>query len=391
MNEKILCVDDDPNILSGFKRSLSRRFALDTALGGEEGLEAAAKNGPYAVIVSDMRMPGMDGVRFLAKAREISPDSVRMMLTGYADINSAMDAVNEGNIFRFLTKPCPPEVFAKALDDGIAQYRLVIAERELLEKTLSGSVKALVDILSMVNPAAFGRAARIRKYAKHIIARLNLSQTWRIELAAILSQIGCVTIPPDTIEKYYAGQPLNGDELQMLAAHPMVAFDLLVKIPRLEQVAMMIGAQQKPFGEYNETREPRDRPEEELGAQILKVAVEMDRLVSHGSGFGKAVDEMMKGGQEYDPSLVTALRGVEPAKAAKIAGLVKIRDLAVGMIIGEDLYSKSNMLLLPKGQEITFTMRERIKNLWRNGLVDDQIRVLFDIHERPELNGSGLR
>src|SRR5829696_4359 len=135
---KILCVDDERNVLEAYQRSLRKEFHIEIATSGAEGLAAVESQGPYAVIVSDMRMPGMDGIRFLAKVKEKAPDSVRIMLTGNADQQTAIEAVNEGNIFRFLTKPCPPETLAKALSAGLQQYWLVVAEKELLEKTLSG-------------------------------------------------------------------------------------------------------------------------------------------------------------------------------------------------------------------------------------------------------------
>ncbi len=136
MNNNILFVDDEANILDGYKRHLRKQFRIETALGGEQGLAAVVNQGPYAVIISDLRMPGMDGIQFLSRVREISPDSVRMMLTGHADLENAMEAINKGNIFRFLTKPCMPAVLALVLEAGIEQYRLVMSEKELLEKTL---------------------------------------------------------------------------------------------------------------------------------------------------------------------------------------------------------------------------------------------------------------
>src|ERR687883_1975197 len=130
MAEKILCVDDEVNVLSAYQRSLRKDFDIHVANGGREGLETIKKNGPFAVIVSDMRMPEMDGVQFLARAKELAPESIRIMLTGNSDQQTAMEAVNEGHIFRFLTKPCPPEMLAKALTAGLEQYQLVRAERE---------------------------------------------------------------------------------------------------------------------------------------------------------------------------------------------------------------------------------------------------------------------
>src|ERR1019366_2177550 len=139
MAEKILLVDDDCNILDGYRRSLSREFLIETAMGGEQALKFVAENGPYAVVISDMRMPGMDGIQLLSSIKAQSPDTIRIMLTGNADIDMAINAINEGSIFRFLHKPCSKEVMAKTLTAALVQYRLVIAEKQLLEQTLSGS------------------------------------------------------------------------------------------------------------------------------------------------------------------------------------------------------------------------------------------------------------
>jgi DNA-binding NtrC family response regulator len=173
MPEKILCVDDEPSILRGFERVLNGTFPIQTATSGEEGLALITGPEPFAVVVSDMRMPGMDGIQFLRKLKEIAPDTVRMMLTGNADQQTAIDAVNKGSIFRFLTKPCSPEDLEQAIAAGIQQYKLVMAERELLEKTLIGCVKTLTDILSIVNPIAFSRASRVRHLAKSVAVQQN--------------------------------------------------------------------------------------------------------------------------------------------------------------------------------------------------------------------------
>src|ERR1022692_2024409 len=110
MSEKILFVDDDPNLLASCERSLRRHFQIETAEGGEAGLAKLASRGPYAVVVADRQMPRMDGIEFLGAVRKRAPDTVRIMLTGNADLEGAIRVVNEGNIFRFLTKPCPPDL-----------------------------------------------------------------------------------------------------------------------------------------------------------------------------------------------------------------------------------------------------------------------------------------
>jgi DNA-binding NtrC family response regulator len=153
IQETILFVDDEPAILDGYKRVLYKDFAIETAVGAEAGLALMKSHGPFPVVVSDMRMPKMNGVQFLSEVKSVAPDTVRMILTGYADVPTVMDAVNESNIFRFLTKPCEKTILGSALTSALTQYRLVVAERELLEKTLQGMVRVLADVLSFVNPA----------------------------------------------------------------------------------------------------------------------------------------------------------------------------------------------------------------------------------------------
>jgi DNA-binding NtrC family response regulator len=205
MSEQILLVDDEPSLLDGLRRVLSNEFSVHTASGGDAGLNSLTESGPFAVVVSDMRMPGMNGVQFLRMVRERWPETVRLMLTGNADIQTAIDAVNEGSVFRFLTKPCAEDILRDALKAAMAQHGLIIAERELLEKTLHGCIKVLTEILALVNPAAFSRTSRVHLTVKHMATRLGLRDSWRYEVAAMLSQIGCVAFDTETVEAVCAG------------------------------------------------------------------------------------------------------------------------------------------------------------------------------------------
>jgi DNA-binding NtrC family response regulator len=158
MTRRILFVDDEPKVLQAFERQLSDKFEVHTAAAPDLGLRILGEEGPYAAVVSDFRMPHMNGTQFLARVKQLTPDTVRLMLTGQADLNATIDAVNEGNIFRFLTKPCSAEVLAGALESALEQYRLVTAERELLERTLHGSVKVLSEVLSLTLAPSAARA-----------------------------------------------------------------------------------------------------------------------------------------------------------------------------------------------------------------------------------------
>src|SRR6266852_5256657 len=206
MDEKILCVDDELNILLALQRQLRKQFHIECALGADKALAAVDRDGPFAVVVSDLQMPGMNGLEFLAKLKQRSPETVRIMLTGHADLEAAIGAVNQGNIFRFLTKPCSAEDLARTLEAAIEQYRLVTAERDLLEKTLYGSVKVLTEVLSLVHPAAFSRASRIHRYVRHMALEMKLPNAWQVEVAAMLSQIGCITLEPEALDRLYVGE-----------------------------------------------------------------------------------------------------------------------------------------------------------------------------------------
>src|SRR5947207_3035389 len=243
MADKILFVDDEPAVLDGYKRTLYREFAVDTAVGGEQGLQTLEAQGPYAVVVSDMRMPGMNGVQFLTRVRQASPNTVRMILSGQSDMDATIAAVNEGNIFRFLTKPCDKEVLGKAVTTGLLQYRLITAEKDLLENTLMGCIKVLTDVLSTVSPEAFGRSMRITRCMRHLVTKFHLSSPWCFEAAAMLSQLGCITLDTELLQAAYLGIPLSQEEQARFNAHPQVAKDLIATIPRLEPIDWMISQQ----------------------------------------------------------------------------------------------------------------------------------------------------
>jgi DNA-binding NtrC family response regulator len=131
---KILFVDDEKSILDGFERMLHDQIEVVTASSGTEGLATIHLLGPFAIVISDMRMPGMDGADFLARVRELAPHTVRMLLTGHKDLERAIVAVNEGQIFRYLTKPCEKEELLKAICLGLAQYCLNVEANETLKE-----------------------------------------------------------------------------------------------------------------------------------------------------------------------------------------------------------------------------------------------------------------
>ena len=373
MDEKILCVDDEPNILDAYKRALRKDFVIETAAGGVRALEMIEADGPYAVIVSDMRMPEMDGVRFLQRVSEIAPQSVRIMLTGNADQQTAVDAVNQGHIFRFLNKPCEPEVLAKSLTAAIQQYRLVRAEKDLLETTLSRSVQVLTEVLSIVNPTAFGRASRVKRLALQLSLLMELENDWQLDLAAMLSQIGCIAVPEETLHKVYEGKNLTPDELRMLQTYPQVGHDLIARIPRLEVVAEMILHQEDKYAVTESDPIP-------MGSRILKIALDFDKLIENKLSSSDALTEIERRTGWYHPSTVNALRKVAAGTRRLFdSAYVKIAELQPDMILAADVMSVSGFLLVAKGQAVTPALQQRLENFLMRRGIEEPLKVFIPI------------
>lgn len=379
MSDSILCVDDDANILDGYKRHLRKEFKLQTAVGPEQGLLMIAEQGPFAVVVSDLQMPGMNGIQFLAKVRDQAPDTVRMLLTGNADLQSSIDAINQGQIFRFLTKPCTPEALASVLNAGLTQHHLMTVERELLEQTLSGSIQVLGEVLSLVNPEAFGRSSRIMRYVEAIAVHLQVKEPWVIKTAAMLSQIGCVILPEPLLKKVYQGKALTSQESQLFNQHPYLAADLVAKIPRMARVADVIRFQDKLYGSDGGSGEKRRGTEIPLETRILKVALDFDALQVAGKTMEEAFDQLKQRLGWYDPTVIQALKAAFLQEVKYEALSVMVRDLRDHMILAESINSSTGTLLASKGQAVTQSMIMRLKSFVLAGSLREPFTVVVPI------------
>jgi len=371
MSEKILLVDDDSNILDGYRRILSHEFLIEVALGAQEALALVAEKGPYAVVVSDMRMPGMDGIQLLSRIKALSPDTIRVMLTGTTERETAIHAINEGSIFRFLSKPCGKEVMGRTMTAALVQYRLVTAEKQLLEQTLSGSLQVLTEVLSLVNPAAFSRAERARRYIHHVVTTMKLGNPWQYEVAAMLSQLGCVTLAPETIDAVYRGEPITPNEQAQYDAHPGVAYGLLSKIPRLEPIAWMIEHQNRPVSET----EGVEVGEMKLGAEILRLILAYEEAIHKGSSRTEAAHLMARQNRNFSPEFFEALVTLDPNAEQSEIRKCRVEDLAPGMVIQEEIRSFSGTLLVSKGQEVTPTVIFKLKNFHVRRAVQNDVAV----------------
>ena len=382
MSARVLFVDDEPNVLDGIRRQLRNRLKVETANGAAAGLAMIESNGPYAVVVSDMRMPDMNGARFLARVNEIAPDTVRMVLSGQADIDSTVAAVNEGHIFRFLLKPCDTDKLIQSINSGIDQYNLINAEKHLLENTLNTTVKMLVEVLGLINPAAQQRASQIEKYAEAASAALKLPGAWKYRLASVLSQVGCITLPAETLAKVYGGQAMSEEEAKLYESHPEVAGKLLGQIPRLEDVAAMVSGQLRAPHKDLADGDLAGKNPQQLGAAILWTAVCFDQLVNQGSSARAAAEQIRELVPHLPPVITEAMVNAPVAAGGRRESRsLGLNDLEVGMVLEEDVLVAKGIHLVQKGVEITDSLLGRLRTIAGGVRVAEPIRVSVLVRE----------
>ena len=367
MKEKILWVDDDPNILEAYQRKLAKVVRVDTAEGGTQGLRYVMEKGPYAVVVADMQMPSMNGIEFLSRVKEIAPDTVRIMLTGNTDLRMAMQAVNTGSIFRFLSKPCPSDVIGEALVAGINQYRLVTAEKGLLEETLNGSIGLLIEVLSWADPEGFGKALELRRRVREIARALKADNLWEIELGAMLSEVGLILLPKDTLEKVRGGMSLTDAERSALVKIPEIGQELLARIPRLESVARIVLYQNKSFDGAGFPEDSVAGKSIPLGSRILKVLLDWRSYEAQGLSDKAAFALMQSATGTYDGRVLDAAIGlyVHVEKSVQISAessfVVRILALKAGDVLVDGVRTRDDKLLVGSGCEVTPALLVRLK------------------------------
>lgn len=368
---RMLCVDDDRDVLDGLRDVLRRSFDVHSAASGPEGL-AILRRDPesFAIVLSDMRMPRMSGADFLRAARVAAPDAVRLLLTGDADVPTAISAVNHGQLFRFLTKPCDSHELLRTCAAALGQHRLQSAERVVLQETLRGSVDALAEVLALTNPAAFGRGNRVRELAGALARQAKLPNWWEVEVAAMFAQVGAVTLPQATAEKLYVGVALTEPEAEMVRRVPHITKRLLSKIPRLDGVIELLETHLDNLGSEEADGAPSATPP---GARALRIAIDYAELEAQRVPANVALGAM-RNRDIYDRGLMDIFTTVVGVSGAAHVLEVSVVDLRVGMMLADDARTPRDGLLIARGQRVTERLLERLLNLGP-GSVREPVRV----------------
>jgi CheY-like chemotaxis protein len=341
MKPKVLCVDDEPNVLAAMQLTLRREFEVVTADSGEMALTILETVPDVAVLMCDMRMPRMNGAALLARVRELHPEISRVLLTGQADLESAMSAINDGRVYQFLTKPCERETLIAALRGAAEHHRLVVSERVLLRETLHGAVEALVEVLALTAPLTFGRANRVKQRAKQLAQELGLPEAWQLEMAVSLQHLGS----------------------------PQVADQILSHIPRLEPIRAILAAATRQATWSGVAGEGPI----ELAGSILRLANDADAIEQGGVTGEPMVDLLRHRGGHSAPLLDALQILVDDASCATVLE-IPLHGLRAGMVIDEDLYL-NGALLVSRGYAVTQSFVERIRH-FAKGAVKEQVRIL---------------
>ncbi len=384
---RILMVDDEPNVLSGYRRTLCESYDVSTADGGAAALKILDESGPFPVVFTDMRMPRMDGVAFLRGARKKHPDSVYVMLTGNSDQETAINAINEGQVFRFLNKPCSPEMLEHTIRAGLRHYELIQSEKVLLRDTLSGSVKLLVEAMTLSHPELGKMGGDIRHDSQVLSNALGLSADWRLPLAASLCLLGFLVVSEAS-----NGESLSDEVLESCAES---GAGLLRHIPRLDEVAQVVARQREPGHLPNEFTATDGVTRAAVGARILRFVVDLQRETRAKNGDQvAALNSLRLQPKLYDSRILDAASGsfdqlsaARAAQASRIRICVPVRALKPGMDLDQDILTTDGMLLLSKGQTLAPIMVERLRRFSRANLEHDEIAVITDA---PGENGEAL-
>lgn len=374
-NRKVLYVDDEENLLSSFKSLMRNQkieaYTLNNSLLIEDVLKS---NGPFAVVLSDQRMPGLDGVGTLQKVKEIFPDTMRVMVTGYSDLDATSRAINLGGILHYVTKPWDDNELRALVNDFVARYNTAMERRYLLgdlklknetlelllQGTVTGVVKILSDVVASIGEDVAAQNVSIKKMGDTILRMtpaLSESETWEINRALELFNLGLALLPP-SVQLRIGREGLKAvDQIPIAKSHHILAANLLTGIPQFDGVARIILLQRKNFDGTGEPPTDNSRGKGiPLGARILKILLDLETQSTDHFRGREVLERMAKIEWIYDIELIARLLGTEDSLRYKRRDVrVPVFELCVGMVLLEDLLTKNGQLLLRKNSTLTDT------------------------------------
>ncbi len=374
----VLVVDDTEANVDILVDALGELYDVSVAMDGVAALEAVAEEPPDLILL-DIMMPEMDGYEVCQrlKGNERYANIPIIFLTALTEISNKTKGFQLGAV-DYITKPFEiAEVNARVK----THLKLRLAElelRDLVVKTLGGAIEVLTEILSVANPTAFSRTSRLKRHVSKVMAAFKLTDFWQIRMAAMLSQIGCVIVPPETIEKIFRGEKVLVEEKETYNRHPQIGYELIRKIPRLTEVAEIIARQQELQKETGFQGDDQAQRMIHIGSRILKLVLEYEKLTYSGKTPSAAMAELKTGEKEYGPKLVEMFSRIvesEPEPAHMAVRKLYPKDLTVGMVIAADVFTSNGIRLIEAGTKINPFLFEILHNSSKTEFREETIQV----------------
>jgi response regulator RpfG family c-di-GMP phosphodiesterase len=371
MLAKLLFVDDEDIVLKAVIRFFRDIYDVRTVNSADAALQMLIDEDEIAAVVVDLRMPGMSGVDFLRHARELAPQTTRVLLTGRLDVADAVAAVNDGHVFKLLVKPCPVATMKHALDQAVCHYQSNFARKAIVEdSTRDPIVNALCKVLATACPAAHARGKRIKDLAVGIAVAMGIQNRWEVEAAALLSQFGCIGIAPRILASLERGDRLSERDLGSLRQHPAIAAGMLDGLQPLRSVVRAVEYQATVC---NETR--GDGGEISTSARIVRAAADFDLCTAQRRSAQDALAELAKNSATYGADVLKALSSLFNAPESSELMELNVDQILVGMTLECAVGTIDGRTLLAKGSRVTESMLARLRAFARNGSVVQPILV----------------
>ena len=370
--ENILIVDDEEMFLQSIKRVFRKKIPLTLMTSAVEALELM-KTQEFAVVVSDMNMPIMDGLEFLSIVTEKYPNVQKIMLTGNGEVETASNAVNRGKISSFLRKPCPPEKLLKAILECIQKYQIHKQELDLIEKTTVGSIKIISELIFLSNPLLSSLSEDIVSIIGYISDKFLLSNAWQYKIAANFCLLGLVSLEKDNLLNQIKGLSLeNSDKFY----HDFVSTggEMIAHLPKLGNVSTIITSLNKRDDELSFLE-----PELRDGVKLLQVALDFVFLIKRGYTQKNILISFEKQ-DKYLHKNIKVLWDYEIVVENTLEE-ISVSDVRVGMKLKRDVCSSKGLLLIPKETIVNGTVLKLLSSFAAKDKMITNVLVELNLKE----------
>ena len=327
----VLFLDDDPNILRAIRRNLRGKFEICISETVEDALSKVDEM-EFPVIVSDMKMPGMNGADFLIKVKEKQPDAIRILLTGESGLEEAIKAINESDIYKFLTKPCPTEKLISTLDSALRLYRSAHIEELIMDKSVKGFVYIISDLMNIISPEIFKKSRDVSRIAKSSQTNFPINDKWSFEVASLVMYLGSIHYKIYAYDKFYGTKAM----VEILNKSATLVF----KIPKFEEVHNIL------FDLANFYKDKVVIDQLDCDSKVLKLIIDYYHMVSH-KNFKPQFLSM------YSKEVVLKIPEMLGKKAQAVEKSVSADQLKINMSAAENIVTISGSILVNKGEKIT--------------------------------------